>query len=122
MIVTFAPSADHTDDPNIYDLFILDAGQVTQAAKTGLAASVVPLQQTASSGSQIVELSLEPAAALPPGTTLLPTTLVHVIDTSNAAWNPSAPDSTGLDYWPLTGRLLISDSEVEESRCRPTYS
>jgi hypothetical protein len=53
-------------------------------------------------------------AALPPGTTLLPATLVHLIDTSNAAWDPSSPDPSGLDYWPLTNSLLIVDSEVDE--------
>jgi hypothetical protein len=99
--MTFAPSGDTTDDPNTMDLYILDSGQSTT-------------QNITSQSGQIVELSLLAPAALPPGTTLLPTTLVHIIDTSNAAWNPSAPDTSGVDYWPLTGRLLISDSEVEE--------
>ena len=94
--MTFAPSVDNTDDPNIYDLFLLDAGQ------------------TAESGSQIVELSLVAPASLPAGTTLLPASLVRIIDTSKAAWNPSAPDPAGVDYWPLTNRLLIADSEVDE--------
>src|SRR5215216_402493 len=94
--MTFAPSVDNTDDPNIYDLFILDS------------------KQTAESGGQIVELSLVAPASLPAGTTLLPASLVQIIDTSKAAWNPSAPDPAGVDYWPLTGRLLISDSEVDE--------
>jgi hypothetical protein len=66
------------------------------------------------STGQIVEFSLLAPAALPPGTPLLPTSLVHLIDTSNAAWNPSAPDPSGVDYWPLTGRLVIVDSEVDE--------
>jgi len=104
--MTFAPSVDATDDPNIYDLFVLD----TNAASK---------QQVASSGSQIVELSLQVAAALPPGTTLLPSTLVQIIDISNAAWSPSSPDPAGVDYWPPTngrptGGLLIADSEVDE--------
>src|SRR4030095_9082361 len=63
--MTFAPSVDNTDDPNIYDLFLLDAGAVSS-------------QQAASSDSQIVELSLVAPASLPSGTTLLPTTLVHI--------------------------------------------
>ena len=112
--MTFAPSVDNTDDPNIYDLFVLDEGQTGPAAKSGVFARPVSAQQTAPADSQIVELSLVAPMALPPGTTLLPTTLVNVIDTSIAAWNPSAPDPAGVDYWPLTGRLLISDSEVEE--------
>jgi hypothetical protein len=99
--MTFAPSGDTTDDPGIYDLFVLDAGAVSS-------------QSAAASGSRIVELSLMAPAALPPGTPLLPTTLVHVIDASSAAWDPSSPDTSGIDYWPLTGRLLISDSEVDE--------
>ena len=109
--MTFAPSVDNTDDPNIYDLFILDNGLT---AKTGLFSFTSTRQQTASSDGQIVELSLVAPLTLPPGTTLLPATLVHIIDTSKAAWNPSAPDPAGVDYWPLTNKLLISDSEVEE--------
>ena len=49
-------------------------------------------------------------AALPPGVPLLPASLVRTFDTSNAAWNPSAPDPAGIDYWPPTGGLLISDN------------
>ncbi|HEX6268592.1 MAG TPA: hypothetical protein VFZ43_00015 [Anaerolineales bacterium] len=95
--MTFAPSVDNTDDPNIYDLFLLDAG-------------------AGSTDSQIVELSLIEPAALPAGTTLLPATLVNIIDTSNASWNPSAPDPAGVDYMPSTGTLLIADSEVDEMK------
>ncbi|HEY3474686.1 MAG TPA: S-layer homology domain-containing protein [Anaerolineales bacterium] len=53
-------------------------------------------------------------AALPPGIPLLPASLVRSFATSNAAWNPSAPDPAGVDYWPKTGGLLIADSEVDE--------
>jgi hypothetical protein len=103
--MAFAPSGDNTDDPDTNSLYILDRGNMATSS-----------QETAPSDSQIVELSLAPAAALPSGTTLLPTTLVHIIDTSNAptGWNPSSPDTTGIDYWPKTGNLLIADSEVEE--------
>lgn len=100
--MTFAPSVDNTDDPDIYDLFILDRGDSAQRTKT--------------SGGQIVELSLQEPKVLPAGTTLLPATLVQIIDTSNNAWNPSSPDPAGIDYFPLTGHLLISDSEVDEMR------
>jgi len=86
----FAPSTDITDDPANMNLFLLD------------------------SGGQIVELALVAPMTLPSGTTLLPTTLVQIIDTSKSAWNPSAPDASGIDYWPQRGRLLIADSEVEE--------
>jgi len=113
LAMTFAPSVDNTDDPNIYDLFVLDNPQTGQA-KSGLFSFTSTRQQTTSSDSQIVELSLLAPEALPPGTTLLPATLVHIIDTSKAAWSPSAPDPAGVDYWPLTNKLLITDSEVEE--------
>jgi uncharacterized protein YjiK len=123
--MTFAPSVDSTDDPNIYDLFVLDD---RQAAKTSLFSFTSTRQQTSASDGQIVELSLVAPASLPSGTTLLPATLVRIIDTSifnpctslpcppngNLRWNPSSPDPSGVDYWPLTGKLLISDSEVEE--------
>jgi uncharacterized protein YjiK len=99
--MTFAPSVDNTDDPNIYDLFILDTNTVSS-------------QQSEPSDSQLVEVSLVAPAALPSGTTLLPASLVRIIDTSKAAWNPSSPDPAGIDYWPATGRLLIADSEVDE--------
>ncbi|HET6595245.1 MAG TPA: hypothetical protein VFG81_06460 [Anaerolineales bacterium] len=101
--MTFAPSGDSTDDPNINSLYVLEDSKTATSS-----------QEAAPSDSQIVELSLVAAAALPPGTTMLPTSLIHVVDTSNASWNPSAPDATGIDYWPLTGNLLMADSEVEE--------
>ena len=95
--MTFAPSGDNTDDPNIYNLFILDSSTTQE-----------------STSSQVVELSLITPEALPAGTSMVSTSLVRVINTSKTAWNPSAPDTSGIDYWPLTGRLLISDSEVDE--------
>ncbi|MDQ3004328.1 MAG: hypothetical protein M3R47_02950, partial [Chloroflexota bacterium] len=109
--MTFAPSVDSTDDANIYDLFVLDD---RKAAKTGLFSFTSTRQQSSASDAQIVELSFVVPAALPAGTTLLPASLVNIIDTSNAAWSPSAPDPSGVDYWPLTNRLVITDSEVEE--------
>jgi DNA-binding beta-propeller fold protein YncE len=99
--MVIAPSVDRTDDPSIMNLFILDSGQSSP-------------ESTTSQGGQIVELSLVAPTALPPGTTLLPATLVTTVDTSIAAWNPSSPDPSGIAYWPLTGRLLVVDSEVEE--------
>ena len=109
--LVFAPSTDQTDDPAQLNLFLADQGPIatTSTSQTQTGSDVSP-----QSTGQIVELSLAAAASLPSGTTVLPTTLVHVIDTSKAVWNPSAPDPAGVDYWPLTGRLLISDSEVDE--------
>ena len=51
---------------------------------------------------------------LPPGTPYFQATVVNIVDTSKAAWSPSAPDPSGIDFWPLTGRFLIVDSEVDE--------
>ena len=96
--MVFAPSGDQTDDPSIQSLYVADSGAPDDPQSTG----------------QIVEFTLAPNTALPPGTQLLPTSLVNIIDTSKSAWNPSAPDPAGVDYWPLTGRLFITDSEVEE--------
>ena len=94
--MTFAPSVDNTDDPNIQDLFILDAAAVS----------------TDSAGSSNYRLQPRPPSHLEL-LCCLPR-CVNVIDTSNAAWSPSAPDPAGVDYWPLTNRLLIVDSEVDE--------
>src|SRR5687767_8540615 len=77
----FAPSVDNTDDPGIYDLFVLDDGQSTQAKK-GLFSFTSTRQQITSAEAQIVELSLEAPMALPPGTTLLPATLINIIERS----------------------------------------
>jgi hypothetical protein len=92
--ITFAPSVDNTDDPNIYDLFLLDAS-------------------TSSTGSQLVELSLQAPMALPPGTTLLPASLVRLTETST--WTPPSPDPAGVDYLPSPiDSLIVVDSEVDE--------
>jgi hypothetical protein len=98
----FAPSRDTTDDPNIMDLYVLEGGQSTARASTS------------TDGGQIIELSLQSVQGLSSRDPLLPSALVRTIDTSNAVWNPSSPDPSGIDYWPLTGNLLISDSEVDE--------
>jgi DNA-binding beta-propeller fold protein YncE len=105
----FAPSGDITDDPFNMNLFILDGGQqaISDRPRTSKA-------QTTSSSGSIIELALVEPMALPPGAVLLPSTLVRTVDTSNAAWNPSSPDPAGITYWPLIGRLLVVDSEVEE--------
>jgi hypothetical protein len=112
--MTFAPSADNTDDPGIYDLFLLDLGQTGQTVNTGFHfTSSVSTQETTPSSSQIVELSLAAPAALPAGTMLLSSTLVRTIDLST--WINPSPDPSGIDYWPATDQFLISDSEVEEA-------
>ena len=67
--MVFAPSAALTDDPAVQSLYLADSGTVD------------------TSGS-IIEFSLAAPTALPPGTTLLPASLVHIIDTSKTAWSP----------------------------------
>jgi len=89
--MVFAPSGDQTDDPAEMSLYLADGGR-------------------------IMEFSFIAPATLPPGTPLLPASLVRIVDTSNAAWNPSSPDPAGVDYWPLANRLVIADSEVDEMR------
>jgi uncharacterized protein YjiK len=89
--MTFAPTADPTDDPAAYDLFMADAG------KGETLGSVVQVSLTAA----------ELAAAA-----TVTATLVQTIDTSK--WNPASPDPAGISYIPSTGRLLVSDSEVNE--------
>jgi hypothetical protein len=39
--------------------------------------------------------------------------LINVIDTSS--WNPPSPDPVGIDYHPGKGRLIVIDSEVDET-------
>jgi uncharacterized protein YjiK len=107
----FAPSGDQTDDPELASLYLVDSGSATTAQGQSTGA----YQATADEGtSRILELSLIAPMGLPPNTPLLPSTILRVIDTSKNAWSPSSPDPSGIDYWPLTGRLLISDSEVDE--------
>ncbi|HMT21090.1 MAG TPA: DNRLRE domain-containing protein, partial [Promineifilum sp.] len=91
----FAPSADATDDPSVMNLYLADSGGAVN-------------------GGQVVEVSFQPP---PPRevTSQATASLVNIIDTSKAAWNPSAPDAAGVAYRPSVGRLVISDSEVEEA-------
>ena len=92
--LVFAPSGDQTDDPSQLSLFVADGAS-----------------QEAS--GQIVEFSLVEPAALPPGTVLLPATLVRTFDTS--VWNHPSPDPGGIEYLAASNRFLITDSEIEES-------
>ncbi len=92
--MVFAPSADQTDDPAQLSLFVADSAD------------------TQSTG-QIAELSLVVPESLPSGTSALPASVVRTFNTST--WNNPSPDPAGIEYMPATGRLLITDSEVEES-------
>jgi hypothetical protein len=108
--ILFAPSGDATDDPNTQSLFVLDGTPIVSETPGLKLAS--PLSADAT-GGQLVELALA-SAPLAPTALLVSTSLIQTINTSNTAWNPSAPDASGVAYWPAHNSLLISDSEVEE--------
>jgi hypothetical protein len=115
--MVFAPSVDQTDDPLQTSLFLADSGLTSggeTSAVSGAPQILAEPSASSTSTGQLMEFSLVAPASLAAGTTLQPSTLIQVIDTSIAAWSPSAPDPAGADYWPLTGRLLIADSEVDE--------
>lgn len=89
--LAFAPSGDPTDDPAETSLYVADSGQ-------------------GQSGGQIVELSLVAAAPAPAATSAA--SLLSVIDTSQ--WSPPSPDPAGIAYDIASGKLVVSDSEVNE--------
>ena len=94
--MTFAFSADNTDDPGIYDLFVLDEGQVTSGSQ---------------STGQILEVSLfQPVAA---AAVTFTSTLVRTTDM--AAISPPSPDPSGITYLPNSNSLMVVDGEVEET-------
>src|SRR3990172_8824159 len=96
--MVFAPSGDPTDDPAIMNLYLADSGL-----------SAAPSQP--SRRGAILEVALTPPVlvALPAS---IQASLVQTIDTSQ--WNPPSPDPVGIEFRPATGRLLVSDSEVDE--------
>ncbi|HLO32810.1 MAG TPA: hypothetical protein VK249_26940 [Anaerolineales bacterium] len=105
--MVFAPSVDATDDPTRMNLFILDSSTEAVTPETATLET-----QTIPTDGRIIELALSALPAAPANQ--LPTTLVHTINTSNTAWSPSSPDTSGVVYWPAHDSLLMSDSEVEE--------
>ncbi len=91
--MAFAPSGDLTDDPAQLSVYVADSG-------------------TAQGTGQIVELSLQPLAAV--ASIDFVATLVNTIDT--AAFSPPSPDPSGLTYLPPPrNTLLMTDGEVEET-------
>lgn len=95
--ILFAPTGDPTDDPMAIDLIILDAGYSGYA--------------NARTGAKIIEVSLDAITveALP-----LTSPAVIVKTTLISNWSPPSPDPAGIAYWPSEGKLLVSDSEVDE--------
>jgi uncharacterized protein YjiK len=96
--MVFAPSGDPTDEPATLNLYIADGG------------GGGPLDSSQMSG-RIIELALR---APPPVTASETAPLVRTLDTS--LWSPPSPDPSGITYLPASGRLLVSDGEVDEMR------
>ena len=90
--MTFAPSADPTDDPATLHLYLADGGN-------------------ASSFGGVMEVTL--AAALVTAAPVVTATLVQRIDTPTFV--PSSPDPSGIVYLPALDQLMICDSEVDET-------
>jgi Bacterial Ig domain len=90
--MVFAPSADNTDPAAQQSLYVADAGN-------------------ASTLGAISEATLAPAAAAA-APTALNATLVKTWNT--AAYNPPSPDPCGITYISDEGKMMVSDSEVEE--------
>ena len=88
--MTFAPTADPTDDPSLQSLYIADSDPATTTDSV----------YEASLTEQIQALSSHVA------------TLVNTTDLS--ALNPPSSDSSGITYLPNDGWLLFSDSEINE--------
>jgi hypothetical protein len=104
--MVFAPSADLTDDPAIYNLYLADSGLSSENPNQG----------------HIVEMSLTQLPAAPSPAANVAASLVQIINTSKhppSPWNPSSPDPSGIAYRPATNSLLMSDGEVEEKH--PDY-
>jgi hypothetical protein len=89
--MTFAPSADRTDDPDTLHLYVADSGDSSRLGG-------------------VTEVSLASVAVREPDVTA---SLVQVIDTSR--WAPASPDPAGITYIPSTDHLMIADSEVDET-------
>jgi hypothetical protein len=85
--MTFAPSADASDDPERLNLFIADSG---------------------SGGITEVKLAQVAVADVP----VVTANLVRTIDTST--FQPASPDPAGITYMPEIDRLMMADSEVDE--------
>ena len=92
--MTFAPSADKTDDPTEQHLYIADAGDGVSAGG-------------------ITEVSLEPGLTLAATPPVVTAQLVRTIDTSQ--FSPASPDPAGIVHLPGTDRMQIVDSEVDET-------
>lgn len=89
--VAFGPSADPTDDPSVLSLYVADAGQP-------------------GADGEVVEATLQ--AQTVTAASAVTGTLVRTTQTST--YSPPSPDPSGLAYLSGTGRMFISDGEVDE--------
>ncbi|HET6969404.1 MAG TPA: tandem-95 repeat protein, partial [Ornithinibacter sp.] len=92
--MTFAPSADTTDDPATQHLYVADAG-------------------SGRSGGAVRELSLEQDLTLAATVPTVSAQLVRVIATSQ--FSPASPDPAGIVYIAGRDRMAMVDSEVDET-------
>ena len=91
--IVVAPTADQTDPASATSLYVADTGGT--AAGTG----------------QVVEMSFTAAATAQSSD--YASTLVNTVDMANVT--PPSPDPSGLAYQPESGRLFLTDGEVEET-------
>ena len=88
--MVLAPSGDSTDDPSVMSLYVVDEGAI---------------------GSAIVEVGFTQIAQASAGSVV--GTVIQTMETFN--WTPPSPDPAGITYDASIDRLVISDSEVNET-------
>jgi hypothetical protein len=112
--MVFAPSADQTDDPAVYNLYLADSGspaldeQTFNSLESDTEDLAVSSKQQDS--GEILELSFNQVQAAQSAS--FTGLLVNTIE----AWkfNPPSPDTSGITYLSNSNSLLMSDSEVNE--------
>lgn len=95
--IVFAPTGDPTDDEDNFAINILDSGASGGSDKGW--------------NAKILEVSFN-LTAVEPLAEILPIAITNSAQLS--LWVPPSPDTAGVAFWPATGGLLISDSEVDE--------
>ncbi|HXV64356.1 MAG TPA: Ig-like domain-containing protein [Vicinamibacteria bacterium] len=106
----FAPSADATDDPSIWNLYISNESQRLSRARrrepTDLTVAAEP-----STTTDLLEVSM----VAPPEPMPLITSVAGLVQTIHAwQWNPPSPDTSGITWDSHRGVLAASDGEVNE--------
>jgi uncharacterized protein YjiK len=95
--MVIAPSGDLTDDPATPSVFVADGGP------------------TGAGMPRMVELAWATPMARLPESAAAALAVSLVRRTATSAWSPPSPDPDGIAYNPSSGRLIISDSEVDET-------